>query len=345
MHFSTRPETAGFRLCLDLMNGCRKLNGAARPLTGRGPKGRFCRAFGPVIENCKHEPPGGEPMERNRARGRKTVTARAVTLLGAWMGVAAGGCGGVSGIPIDATATRIADTVCPKAYSCCTPDELGMNGEAGPDVASCESMTKSNYQGILSTLQSSVDQKRAVYVSSNLDTCLANVQSMDCAALNVANHLTGVAGCDSFTTPLVQIGGACSQDYECINGWCNVSSTSTNGDGTCAAFLGSGQDCTSSGGPSCGPSQVCDIYNELCEPVSDINGPCADDLQCKSLNCTSSGGTGMTCQASTAPPPTQCFYQSGCSEAGGKPGAGSLILFAAFAAVALARARRARRSR
>src|SRR6185503_12564716 len=98
-----------------------------------------------------------EPMEKNRAR-REKIAAGAVTLLGAWVGVAVGGCGGVSGIPIDQTATRIADTICPKAYMCCTADELGMNGSAGTDVATCESMTKSNYQAILATLQSSVDQ-------------------------------------------------------------------------------------------------------------------------------------------------------------------------------------------
>jgi len=285
-------------------------------------------------------------METNSARSWKAITAGAVTLLGAWMGVAAGGCGSVSGIPIDETATRIANTVCPKAYMCCTADELGMNGEAGTDVASCESMTKANYQTVLSVLQGSVDQKRATYQSSKLDACLATIMNSDCGTLNMTNHLTGVPGCESFTTPLVQIGGACSQHYECINGWCNVPSTSTNGEGTCAAFLGAGQSCMDSGGASCGPSQVCDTSNELCEPVSDIGGTCADDLQCKSLNCSSSGGSGMTCQASTTPPPAMCFYQSsGCSEAGGRPGAGTLILFAVFAAVAFARARRARRSR
>lgn len=286
-------------------------------------------------------------MDTSRARARTTVTG-VVTLLGAWMGAAAGGgCGSVSGIPVEETATRIANTVCPKAYVCCTPDQLAMNSnEAGTDVASCEADTKSAYVNILSTLQYSVNQKRASYQSSKLDTCLATIMNSDCGTLNMTDHLTGVPGCESFTTPLVQIGGACSQNYECVNGWCNVPSTSTNGDGTCAAFLGPGQDCSSSGGPSCGPTQVCDIYNDLCEPVADVGGTCGDNLQCKSLNCSSSGGSGMTCQASTAPPPAMCFYQSsGCSAAGGRPGAGTLILFAAFAAVALARARRARRSR
>jgi hypothetical protein len=287
----------------------------------------------------------GEPMETNGARSRKTITAGAVTLLGVFGGIAAGGCGSVSGIPIDDTSTRIANTVCPKAYQCCTADELGMNGSAGTDVATCESMTKSNYQNVLATLQASVDQKRAVYVSSKLDTCLANIQSMDCTALNMTNHLQGVPGCESFTTPLVAAGGACSQDYECIDGWCNVPQNSANGEGVCEMFVPTGQSCAAAGGPSCGPNAVCDTYNELCEPVSDIGGTCSDNLQCTTLNCSSSGGSGMTCQAATTPPPAQCFYQSGCSEAGGRPGVGTLILFAAFAAVALARARRARRSR
>jgi hypothetical protein len=291
-------------------------------------------------------------METNGARKGKTITGTAVGLLAVWAGLSAGGCGGVSGIPVDETATRIAAAVCPKAYMCCTADELGMNSEAGTDVASCESMTKSNYVNILNTVQSSVDKKRATYLSSKLDTCLATIQSSDCATLNMTNHLAGVAGCDSFTTPLVMVGGACSQNYECIDGWCSVPQGSTNGEGVCAAFVANGQSCAAAGGPSCGPTSVCDpegtlndSTDDLCQPVSDINGTCSDDLQCKSLNCSSSGGSGMTCQASTTPPAAMCFYQSGCSEAGGRPGPGTLLLFGIFAAVALARARRAQRSR
>jgi hypothetical protein len=290
-------------------------------------------------------------MGTNAMRGNKTVI-RAGALLAACTGLAAAGCGGVSGIPIDETATRIANTVCPKAYQCCTPDELAMNmDQAGTDVASCESGTKSAYQNILSTLQSSVDQKRATYQSAQVDTCLATIMSSDCSTLNVTTHLTGIPGCESFTTPLVAVGGACSQDYECINGWCNVPSTSTNGDGVCAGFVPLGMSCAAAGGPSCGPNAVCDpegtadASDDLCESVSPNNGACLDDYQCQSFNCSSSGGSGMTCQAPTTATP-MCFYQSsGCSEAGGRPGAGTLLLFSAFAAVAFARAGRARRSR
>jgi hypothetical protein len=282
------------------------------------------------------------------------TTAGAAALCAVWAGLAAVGCGGVSGIPINETATRIADTVCPKAYTCCTADELAMNsGQAGTDVASCESDTTSTYQSMLATLQNSVNQNRATYHSTQVDACLATIMNSDCATLNASTHISGIPGCESFTTPLVAVGSACSQNYECINGWCNVPQNTTTGDGVCAGFVPLGLSCAAAGGPSCGPNAVCDpegtlddSSDDLCEPVSPNNGACLDDYQCQSLNCTSSGGSGMTCQAPTTPPTAMCFYQSsGCSEAGGRPGAGTLLLFAAFAAVAFARAGRARRSR
>lgn len=278
----------------------------------------------------------------------KTNTRHGHRTLGLALALALAGCGGVSGIPIDETSTRIADTVCPKAWMCCTASQLSNNSNAGTDVASCETATKQNYQNILGTLQTSVDQHRATYQSSQVDTCLATIMNADCTTLDVTNHLQGVPGCASFTTPLVAQGGACSQDYECIDGWCNV--PASGGDGVCEGFVPLGMSCAAAGGPSCPPNSVCDTEgtsdssDDLCEPVSPVNGPCLDDLQCQSLNCTSGGGSGMTCQPSTSTKP-MCFYQSGCSAAGGRPGAGTLVLFAVFAAVALARARRARRSR
>jgi hypothetical protein len=262
------------------------------------------------------------------------------------------GCGNVGGIPVDQTATRIANTICPKAWMCCSADQLSSNSAAGTSEQDCIAQTTTSYQNQLSTLQLSVDQKRASYQSSKLDACLMTIQSADCTTLDVTNHVAGIPGCESFTTPLVAVGGACSQDYECINGWCNVPTTSNNGEGLCAAFVVAGQSCATAGGTSCGPSAVCDIEgtpddssDDLCAVVNDIGGACADDLQCTSLNCSSGGGSGMTCAAATTPPPAMCFYSSGCSAAGGRPGPGTLLLFAGFAAIAFLRAGRARRNR
>jgi hypothetical protein len=262
------------------------------------------------------------------------------------------GCGNVGGIPVDQTASRIAETVCPKAWMCCTADQLMSNAAAGTSEQDCITQTTAHYQSYLSTLQASVSQKRATYQSSKLDTCLMTIQTSDCDTLNVTNHVVGIPGCESFTTPLVAVGGACSQHYECVNGWCDVPTGSSDGQGVCAAFVAAGRSCAAAGGPSCGPSSVCDVEgtpnessDDLCAAVSDIGGPCADDLQCTSLNCSSSGGSGMMCAAAATPPAAMCFYSSGCSEAGGRPGPGTLLLFAGFAVIAFLRAGRARRDR
>ena len=289
-------------------------------------------------------------MRSNRAGFVRIISTAACAGLVVLVG--SPGCGGVSGIPVDQTASRIANTICPKAWMCCTADQLAGNSAAGTSEQDCITQTTTSYQNQLSTLQLSVNQKRASYQSSKLDACLMTISDSDCATLDVTNHVAGIPGCESFTTPLVPVGGACSQDYECINGWCNVPTSSSYGDGVCAAFLPAGQSCAAAGGPSCGPNAVCDVEgtlsdssDDLCAAVSAIGGSCADDLQCTSLNCSTSGGSAMTCAAATTPPAAMCFYASGCSAAGGRPGAGTLLLFAGFAAVAFLRAGRARRRR
>src|SRR5579862_9271884 len=99
-------------------------------------------------------------MGSNETRGHQTASAgegAAVAIIGlcalAVALIGLGGCGSVSGIPIDDTANRIATTVCPKAWTCCTADQLSSNSSAGTDVASCESATADNYRNVLSGLQ------------------------------------------------------------------------------------------------------------------------------------------------------------------------------------------------
>jgi MYXO-CTERM domain-containing protein len=268
----------------------------------------------------------------------------------------AAGCGQVHSIPIDQDATDIAQTVCTSAYRCCTLAQLMNNSSAGTDVSmgttdcttnstpceqACETETAQNFRNQLSGVQDSVDKKRAVFEQAKVDACLQTIRSSTCDALNMTNHLTGVPGCDSFVTPLVAIGGGCSQDYECVNGWCNA--------GTCAAFVTVGQPCPS-GGPSCAPGLTCDTNgttndasDDTCVEPGPTGATCSDALQCQSLSCSSSGGPGMTCQAPPSNPPPMCFYGGGCAAAGeGRPGPGTIMLLAVFVAFAFARTRRAR---
>lgn len=250
---------------------------------------------------------------------------------------ALGGCGGVHGIPIGSTATQIAQTVCPQAYKCCTPSQLSNNGQAGTDEASCETMTTSAYESDLETIQASQDQKRATFDNAKLQACLAIIRSADCATLDVTNHLAGIPGCGSFVDPLVAFGGACSQDYECIDGWCQAPADMSGGDGTCQPHAQLGGPCATA---SCEPGLACDLgaSDEICVPPGAIGATCTDLLQCTSGNCAiPSGASSGVCAAATDP---QCFYASGCDAAGGgRPGVGTALLLAAFVLTAMWRVR------
>ena len=53
---------------------------------------------------------------------------------------------------------------------CCTADQLAGNSAAGTSEQDCITQTTTSYQNQLSTLQLSVNQKRATYQSSKLRT-------------------------------------------------------------------------------------------------------------------------------------------------------------------------------
>jgi hypothetical protein len=257
-------------------------------------------------------------------------------------GLAAAGCGQVHGIPVDKTATDIAQAVCPKAWNCCTSDQLTNNSMAGTSEQDCEVESKQGFSDQLSGVQQSVDQKRSVYEQTKVDACLETIRSSTCAMLDVTNHLLGVPGCESFVTPLVSAGGACSNDYECIGGWCKPPTAPATGDGVCTATSAAGQSCA---GNNCGSGLTCDPKtsdptDDVCVAPGDTGAACADAFECQSFSCGTSGGSGMTCAAATS---SMCFYSSGCSAAGGgRPGLCSVLLFFAAAAVTLRRARRRR---
>lgn len=277
-----------------------------------------------------------------RSTDRPFAFAFAFVTLSAALTISAfAGCGGVHGIPIDSTATQIAQTVCPKAYKCCMASQLTGNSQAGTDEASCETMTTSAFEQDLEAIQGSQDQKRANFDSAKLQSCLAIIRSADCDTLNVTNHLAGIPGCETFVDPLVAVGGACSQDYECIDGWCQQPADMSGGDGTCQPHAQLSASCATA---SCETGLVCDIgaTDPICVSAGAIGATCTDLLQCTSTNCAiASGADGGVCAAATDP---QCFYASGCDAAGGgRPGVGTALLLAAFLLTAMWRVRGPRR--
>jgi hypothetical protein len=275
-------------------------------------------------------------------RGMRTDTFRSMVLVGL-VSATVLGCGGVDAIPIDKTANEFADAICQKAYDCCTADQLSSNDAAGTSEAECKTKTAENFRNVLQGVQNSHNAKRVMYERSKVDACLNTLRAADCATLNTTNRLSGVPGCDSFSTPLVAVGGQCSNDYECINSYCKAAGAGEPS--VCATGAASGASCTTD---QCAAGLTCDPLPLRDDPVDDIcvapaaNGAaCTDPYQCASGVCSSSGAGGeMTCVADTR---AKCFYSNGCSVAGGAPGLVALMLFGGFATMAVARKRRSRR--
>jgi hypothetical protein len=255
------------------------------------------------------------------------------------------GCGGVTGIPIEKTATEFSKAICDAAYKCCTPETLMGNAAAGKTEAECEANTAQNFRNSLQNMQNSENAGRAKYKQDDVDACLAALRAADCPQLTSIRSLSGIPECNStFATPLVAAGGVCGQDYECIGGVCEKAEGAW--EGVCVAGNAKGAACANDN--RCASDLICDQRGTGSDPSDDVcvaeqdNGAtCVDGFECKSRNCVADSATGArTCQAQTA---AQCFYGGGCAAGGGRPSLAALVLMGLFVVVALARTRRATR--
>jgi hypothetical protein len=266
-------------------------------------------------------------------------------LTGSVLAAALLGCGSVSGIPIEKTATDFATTICPKAYSCCTAEQLMGNAAAGANETECEAKTAQNFRDNLNTMQGSENAGRAKYDQAQVDLCLSALRAARCAELTAIHSLAGIPACNStFATPLVAIGDKCGQDYECIDSVCQKAAGAW--EGVCVAGASVGASCAAdhcAQNLSCDPRDSNSDTDGVCVLEQENGGACIDNFDCKSRVCAAAaGGTAKTCMAPTAP---QCFYGGGCSAAGGAPRLASLLLMGLFTAVALLRTRRAMRKK
>ncbi|HXU02660.1 MAG TPA: hypothetical protein VN903_16965 [Polyangia bacterium] len=252
-------------------------------------------------------------------------------LTGSVLAVAVLGCGGVSGIPIEKTATDFAHVICDAAYKCCTPETLMGNDAAGMSEPECEMKTAQNFRNQLQNMQNSENAGRSKYNQMQVDRCLEALRAAQCSTLTSIRTISGIPECDStFATPLVAVGGTCQNAFECIDSVCV--------DGKCGAGATVNQSCA--GGAVCGQNLFCDprdgnnATDDVCVVEQEIGGACVDNFDCKSRLC--SGGTCMQ-------PAAQCFYGGGCAAAGGRPSVAALLLMGLFVGVALSRTRKTTR--
>ena len=255
------------------------------------------------------------------------------------------GCGSVSGIPIEKTSTDFAKAICPKAYDCCTTEQLMGNKDlAGTTEAECEDLTAQNFRKRLNTMQDSENKGRAKFDQAQVDACLTALRASTCSDLTMIRSLAGIPACNStFATPLVAVGGTCGQDYECIDSVCQKAEGAW--EGVCVVGAAAGASCDTN---HCAQDLICDPRDgnieadDVCVMEQDNGAACTSNFECKSRYCVApSDATAKTCMAVPTP---QCFYGGGCSAAGGAPRVGALLVMALFALVALMRSRSSRKS-
>jgi MYXO-CTERM domain-containing protein len=264
-------------------------------------------------------------------------------VVGGLVCAALAGCGSVqgkTGTPIETAPMEIAQAVCPKAYDCCTTAQLMGNAQAGTTEAECETKTVDAYSSQIEAVKQSEQAGRAAYDGDKLAACLNTVRSSSCDALRMTNHLRGVPGCDSFVQPKVEVGGACGNDWECVQGWCQpMMSDSSSNDGTCQ-IPQDGDDCIGDNHDQCAPGFACDATTTKCHALGAQGATCSTNADCQSANCNAASGQVGTCD----PPAGTCFYASACS-VGGDPRPSLLGILGALGLAGALGARRRRRRR
>ena len=191
----------------------------------------------------------------------------------------------------------LAPAICFQAYRCCTMQQLMGNDNAGASMDTCETMTETALTNQVSAIEASERKGRVNYDGLKVQACLDYLKAMDttCDDLNMTFHLSGVPACANFLEPEVAVGGACANDFECTDGFCDKTGAAPGNDGACRALGKVSDSCANMG--RCEPGLSCD----------------ATDMTCR-----------MPPPAAGQPGP-MCFYSTACSYAGGDRGAASVL--------------------
>jgi hypothetical protein len=223
--------------------------------------------------------------------------------------VALAACGGSNASPVPVTdlGTDLGKIVCQKAFACCTDAELmqqlkdiTFNNQPITTEAECEQAFASLGAFLSQTYQTSINEGRITYDATAAGDCLATIRAMSCPDYAAHQHDSSPTeeGCMQFAIPNVDVGGACSQDYECKTNNCQFGSSGN--DGVCQDMPTQGQACSG----NCAQGLYCDL-----DPVSGMDvcmtnkadgAACTFNNQCSSGNCAKPGGTGDGTCASPA---------------------------------------------
>jgi hypothetical protein len=226
---------------------------------------------------------GGSSAGKGGTGGSSTGKGGTGAVAGSGAGTSGEG-GSGSGVPLEEMPTRLGAMACGLLYSCCTSEQLGANPFAGSTEAECRSNYTTLFTLIVPEVNQSITQGRLRYDGEALEACATQVEEAGCAGT-----IDDPLECEGVFVPLVESGGACTQQGECIDSACIGGDPGADIDGACGAPQANGATCTDD--DECA-SGYCDGI--LCAPKVANGEACTTDAQCTSDFCNPDGECATT---------------------------------------------------
>ena len=233
----------------------------------------------------------------------KTLRTARITFVALLCAASLGGCGddrapGTGGVVTeDNAAERVAAAACAAAFRCCTP---GAEVDRFLDVTAsteseCRTVLKTQLDAQYAALTPRIAAGTVFFNATAAQGCLTQLGSVACGRPLLRDESTG--DCGFVYTGTRAVGGACSDDEECLQS------------ATTDVYCGSGDVCTvgSAGvavGETCNHAEIYCIEGfcadtDLCVARRAVGATCTTYEQCTSGVCT-----GGSCVARPAPTPT-----------------------------------------
>jgi hypothetical protein len=235
------------------------------------------------------------------------------------------GCGS-DGVTIENFAQKYAEAICSKNFQCCNAMEL-----ADKTMSTCVTNNQFAISALTASINESKAKGRANYDDSKSGTCIDSLKSMTCDEFKqgVGGNM---AACMAFVTPNVAMGGACTQDYECITGNCEGEDTSVDPpvDGMCGGMISLAQIGAACSSIECVDGAYCDPATSTCQANKGAGSACTSSNECVN-----------TCDTATS----TCTCYSGCNVAGATTTRGAVLsLLLLGVGLVVRRSRRRRRA-
>lgn len=202
------------------------------------------------------------------------------------LSVVAVGCGGKDdddddsgAIPIEGLPARLGGSACKLVYRCCTSAQRAENIFFGSTEAECRSNYSALFALAVPEWNQSIGKGRLRYDANAAAACLSQLDGQACSGATI-----DPAACEAVFVPLVQSGGACTQQGECVNSACHGGDSTNDIDGMCGAPLANGADCTDD--EQCA-SGYCNGIS--CDAKVANGATCFTDAECVSDFCDANG--------------------------------------------------------